>query len=193
MYPKPSTITKFVTLLNPKSPNTPNANIDFQKSPRQCFLCQGLGNIAFECPNKRVITLVDFELGSGYKFSSEFTNEQLINVDTDEEIMDLDEGECQVIRQALNITLTQEETLQCEFIFHTRYTISQRVCTLIINGSSCINVASQTLVDKLCLQIEPHPFSLHDSVVKSWERNLCFSPDSFIVEQCHVLYRQNFM
>ena len=46
---------------------------------------------------------------------------------------------------------------QREAIFHTKYTIGEKVCSLIIDGGSCANVASQVLVDKLQLPTTSHP------------------------------------
>ncbi|XP_074290297.1 uncharacterized protein LOC141617026 [Silene latifolia] len=40
---------------------------------------------------------------------------------------------------------------QRQQIFRTRFTIRGRVCNLIIDGGSCINVASKTLIEKLNL------------------------------------------
>ncbi|GJZ14185.1 hypothetical protein Tco_0549415 [Tanacetum coccineum] len=74
-----------------------------------------------------------------------------------EEVVGPDEGTCLVVRRTLNNTHDRAENLQREAIFHTRCTIAQRVCTVIINGGSCTNVASQTLVSKLNLITEPHP------------------------------------
>nr|GEW10681.1 hypothetical protein [Tanacetum cinerariifolium] len=156
-YQKLTTTTKPVTHLTPKSPVIHTINTDSSKAPGRCFRCQGLGHIASECPNKRIITFADFELTCRYKFGNEATKERQIDIDTDEEVVGPDEGECLVIRRALNATPTREETLQRESLFHTRCTITQRVCTLIIDGGSCTNVASQTLVDKLNLHTEPYP------------------------------------
>ncbi|GKE18765.1 gag-pol polyprotein [Tanacetum coccineum] len=74
----------------------------------------------------------------------------------EEEVIGPDEGPCLVVRRTLSTTATQEENLQRELIFHTRCTISQRVYTVIIDGGSCTNVASQTLVTKLNLHTQPH-------------------------------------
>nr|GEV57679.1 hypothetical protein [Tanacetum cinerariifolium] len=74
-----------------------------------------------------------------------------------EEIVGHDEGAYLVVRRTLSNTHDREENLQQEAIFHTRCTISERICTVIIDGGSCTNVASQTLVSKLNLTTEPHP------------------------------------
>ncbi|KAJ9547219.1 hypothetical protein OSB04_019762 [Centaurea solstitialis] len=68
-----------------------------------------------------------------------------------------DDGPCLVVRRTLNTTLAHGTELQRELIFHTRYTIAQKVCPVIIDGGSCTNVASQTLVTKLNLPTHLHP------------------------------------
>ena len=44
-----------------------------------------------------------------------------------------------------------------ENIFHTRCHINNKVCRMIIDGGSCINVVSTTLVEKLNLPTLKHP------------------------------------
>ncbi|KAD4889457.1 hypothetical protein E3N88_21530 [Mikania micrantha] len=150
----------------PNKPFTPNTNkpnlppskpIDAPKAPRRCFRCQGLGHIASECPNKRVITFTDFESADGYEFGVAPDDTLSTTADGEEEITGPDEGLTLVIRRAMNIIPTKDMNPQREAIFHTRCTISQRVCTVIIDGGSCTNVASQTLVTKLDLTPQPHP------------------------------------
>nr|XP_043611802.1 uncharacterized protein LOC122583465 [Erigeron canadensis] len=146
---------------NPSKPYKPstnsNPNPEPSKAPCRCFRCQGLGHIASECPNKCIISLADFELANGYDFETDSGSSNAISVEQEEEIIGPDEGECLVIRRALNVIPVQEENGQREAIFHTRCTIAQKVCTLIIDGGSCKNVASQTLVTKLNLPTENHP------------------------------------
>jgi len=90
------------------------------------------------------------EVGEGEKELS--LNEPL------EEVMEgPDEGELFVVRRVLSGLATQEANEQREAIFHTRCTIGGKVCSLIIDGGSCANVASKTLVDKLKLSASPHP------------------------------------
>ncbi|GAV64584.1 hypothetical protein CFOL_v3_08102, partial [Cephalotus follicularis] len=52
---------------------------------------------------------------------------------------------------------------QRENIFQYRCIIKERVCSLIIDGGSCTNVAATTLVDKLKLPTTAHqsPYKLH--------------------------------
>ena len=52
---------------------------------------------------------------------------------------------------------TEEDMEQREAILHTRCTVGNKVCSLIIDGGSCVNVASKTMVDKLKLQVSPRP------------------------------------
>ncbi|CDY71285.1 BnaAnng36860D, partial [Brassica napus] len=54
-------------------------------------------------------------------------------------------------------TLFDPETIQRENIFHTRCSVDHKVCSLIIDGGSCTNVASKYLVDKLGLVKTAHP------------------------------------
>lgn len=68
-----------------------------------------------------------------------------------------DVGELLVVRRALSSTPAREEKLQREAIFHTRCTVAQKICYVIIDGGSCTSVASQTMVSKLCLLTEPYP------------------------------------
>jgi hypothetical protein len=54
-----------------------------------------------------------------------------------------------VIRRSLSVQ-TKEDDMeqQRENIFHTRYLINDKVCSMIIDSGSCTNVASVTLVRK---------------------------------------------
>jgi len=76
---------------------------------------------------------------------------------SDEEIAYPVEGEALVIRRGLNMQIKDGNVdQQRENIFHTRYHIQNKVCSMIIDGGSCVNVASDTLVKKLnlsCIRI----------------------------------------
>ncbi|XP_048627545.1 uncharacterized protein LOC125596439 [Brassica napus] len=108
-----------------------------------CYKCQGKGHYARDCPNKRVMVLK----GDG-EYESQ---DEAAAVISDEEVTDYPEtGELLVTRRALS-TLFDPETIQRENIFHTRCSVDHKVCSLIIDGGSCTNVASKYLVDKLGL------------------------------------------
>ncbi|KAF7821688.1 Transposon Ty3-G Gag-Pol polyprotein [Senna tora] len=68
------------------------------------------------------------------------------------------EGECLVVRRALNCQIKEHElNEQRENIFHMRCLVNNKVCSLIIDGGSITNVASTTMVEKLNLSIIRHP------------------------------------
>ena len=60
------------------------------------------------------------------------------------------EGESLVARRALSAQVKENDIeQQRENIFHTRCYINNKVCNMIIDGRSCTNVASTTLVENL--------------------------------------------
>ncbi|KAF7832179.1 putative gag-pol polyprotein [Senna tora] len=70
----------------------------------------------------------------------------------------VEEGECLVVRRALNCQIKEHElNEQRENIFHTCYLVNNKVCSLIIDGGSVTNVASTTMVEKLNLPVIRHP------------------------------------
>nr|GEX45596.1 hypothetical protein [Tanacetum cinerariifolium] len=91
-----------------------------QRSPRRCFRCQGLGHIASECPNKKMITLAEFEEGDN-SYAIDPTVESVVMIDyVVEEVVGPDEGACLVVRRTLSNTPDREELLQQDAIFHAR-------------------------------------------------------------------------
>ncbi|KAG7568324.1 Integrase catalytic core [Arabidopsis thaliana x Arabidopsis arenosa] len=116
-----------------------------------CFKCQGRGHMARECPNQRVMILTS----SGDYESQDEQEEGSDEHDEDVEYPDV--GELLVIRRTLSMFVNPEEKVQRENIFHTRCTIKNKVCNLIIDGGSCTNVASKYMVDRLGLQKTKHP------------------------------------
>lgn len=68
------------------------------------------------------------------------------------------EGESLMTRRALSAQIKEDDTeQQRENIFHTRCHIRNKVCSMIIDGGSCTNVASTVLVEKLNLATLKHP------------------------------------
>ncbi|XP_013698074.2 uncharacterized protein LOC106401989 [Brassica napus] len=71
-------------------------------------------------------------------------------------------GPLLVTRRSLSVQPKTNEKEQRENLFHSRCLVSEKVCFLIIDGGSCTNVASDTLVRKLGLATRPlsRPFRL---------------------------------
>ena len=68
-----------------------------------------------------------------------------------------------IARRALNAQIKVDENeQQRENIFHTRCHVNNKVCSMIIDGGSCTNVASNTFVEKLGLPLLKHsrPYKL---------------------------------
>ncbi|GKV15311.1 hypothetical protein SLEP1_g26107 [Rubroshorea leprosula] len=67
------------------------------------------------------------------------------------------DGELLVTRRALNVQAKKDDEVQRDHIFHTRCHVKNKVCSVIIDGGSCTNVASTVLVEKLNLPMMKHP------------------------------------
>ena len=61
-------------------------------------------------------------------------------------------GDLLVARRALNMQAKEVDDVQRENIFHTRCYVKDKVCSVIIDGGSCTNVASTTMVEKIGLR-----------------------------------------
>ena len=60
-----------------------------------------------------------------------------------------------VARRALSVQSKEDDEMQRDNIFHTRCHAQNKVCCVIIDGGSCTNVASTTMVEKLEMQTIP--------------------------------------
>nr|GEV65531.1 hypothetical protein CTI12_AA373220 [Tanacetum cinerariifolium] len=108
-YSKPTIPTKSPTLhktsIVPENTTTPT------RSPRRCFQCQGLGHIASKCPNKKMITLAEFEEGDN-SYTVDPLVESVVMIDhVVEEVVGPDEGACLVVRRTLSTTPDRAELL----------------------------------------------------------------------------------
>ncbi|GKF41040.1 gag-pol polyprotein, partial [Tanacetum coccineum] len=74
-----------------------------------------------------------------------------------EEITYADTGEVLVIKRTMNTVVKEDELWLRHNIFHTRCTCEGKVCNVIIDGGSCENVVSETMISKLGLKTEQHP------------------------------------
>ncbi|XP_061364670.1 uncharacterized protein LOC133308096 [Gastrolobium bilobum] len=138
--------------------NIPNkeGSIKGGSTGKRCFKCQGIGHFAADCPNKQIVTFAEAPI---------FDEEPIYdNVDEQEEaeseevgIVYADTGESLVVRRVLNVDMVNDETWLRHNIFHTKCTSRGKVCSVIIDGGSCENVVSTTMVEKLGLKTEEHP------------------------------------
>ncbi|XP_019058301.1 PREDICTED: uncharacterized protein LOC109116762 [Tarenaya hassleriana] len=137
------------TSLNADPKGNKSTPVELRSREIVCYKCRGRGHYARDCPNNRVMILTET---GGYESMDEDNTENL-----KEEIEYPDSGELLVARRTLSTLVSMEETTQRENLFHTRCTIKNKVCGLIIDGGSCTNVASVYLVEKLGLKTEEHP------------------------------------
>uniref|UniRef100_A0A2N9H7E7 RNA-directed DNA polymerase n=1 Tax=Fagus sylvatica TaxID=28930 RepID=A0A2N9H7E7_FAGSY len=127
----------------------------------RCFKCQGRGHIASQCVNKRVMVI-----NAHGELESE--NEEEVDDADMPPLEDADDeqsavvGDLLVARRVLNVQVKEEESNQRENLFHTRCFVNNKVCSVIIDGGSCTNVASTYLVEKLALTTlkHSHPYRL---------------------------------
>ncbi|RDY14835.1 Tf2-8, partial [Mucuna pruriens] len=115
---------------------------------------KGVGHIASQCPNKRSMVTRD---------NGEIEHSSDDEIPPFEDYSDVEvaapvNGDILVNRHALSVEPKEDGDMeQCEHNFHTRYHINDKVCSMIIDSGSCINVASTILVEKINLQIAKHP------------------------------------
>src|SRR5690606_24492790 len=119
-------------------------------SNTRCFICQGMGHYSRDCPNRKV-----FLLQEGGEIVPQ--EEDKSDSDQEEEEEAAAVGEMLVARRTLSVQTQPEEKCQRENIFHTRCFSKGKVCSLIIDGGSCTNAASEIMVQKLQLTTIPHP------------------------------------
>ena len=62
-----------------------------------------------------------------------------------------------VARRALSVQAKEDDEMQWDNIFHTRCHFQNKICSVIIDGGSCTNVASTTMVEKLGMPTSKHP------------------------------------
>ncbi|XP_052621730.1 uncharacterized protein LOC128127310 [Lactuca sativa] len=152
--------SSFNSKSDPKTTNSSKGKTDsstFRNRDIKCFKCQGRGHIASQCPNK--LTMVVRENG---EIETDESDSIVSTEDCsyDEEVAV--QGDLLVARRALNIQSKEGDDAQRENIFHTRCYVQGKVYSVIIDGGSCTNVASTSMVEKLGIPTMKHqkPYKL---------------------------------
>ncbi|PKI36113.1 hypothetical protein CRG98_043495 [Punica granatum] len=133
-----------------KSNNPPSTS---NTTSRQCFKCRGFGHIFSECPNRKIVSLVEEDDGESI-YDSYPSKENEVD---HEEITYGDQGEALVVQRILRADHVEDDKWLRHNIFHTQCTSHRKICTVIIDSGSCENVVSTTMVEKLQLAVEKHP------------------------------------
>ncbi|XP_057811643.1 uncharacterized protein LOC131025875, partial [Salvia miltiorrhiza] len=120
---------------------------DGRNRDKKCFKCQGFGHIMSDCPNRRIMIMRD----DGEVVTDDGTDDE----EECEEIF-APNGQLFVARRALSVQTQPNEREQRENLFHTRCLVQDKVCSVIIDGGSCTNVASRAMVERLGLTTEKH-------------------------------------
>ncbi|XP_071923187.1 uncharacterized protein [Coffea arabica] len=134
----------------------------------KCFKCQGFGHIQSQCPNQRVMLITHTgEIVSDddeCEDMPELVEDDCLEVEPAGEACSPTRGEvgCLVARRVLTARVKEDEQLQRENLFYTRCKVGDKVCSLIVDGGSCTNVASLLMVESLGLTTtrHPHPYRL---------------------------------
>jgi len=124
----------------------------FRTRDVKCFKYFGRGHVQAQCPNQRTLFLRGInEYTSCYEASSGKEEGK-----DNERVYPL-EGEIMMIQRSLHNQSSVNQKTQRENIFHTRCKVFEHVSSLIVDSGSCCNCCSTRMVEKLNVQIIPHP------------------------------------
>ncbi|RDX85736.1 hypothetical protein CR513_33032, partial [Mucuna pruriens] len=124
----------------------------------KCFKYLGRGNIVSQCYNKKIVIMKD---NGEVETKEKSDNDLMSSLGNDNEELPHDR-DLLVVRRVLNMQEKGKDETQRENIFHIRCLVQGKMCSMIIDGGSCTNVASTTLVANLNLQNSKHhkPYKL---------------------------------
>ncbi|XP_074315595.1 uncharacterized protein LOC141651798 [Silene latifolia] len=146
-----------------KAPMFPKSNPPLAKEKIKFFQYQGYGHFRKDCPSKRALTAIEVEewkREGSVEYEEEPVNEEAtLEEEPNQELVMAhpDTGHSLVLWRVMHSQQAPLEEDQRSLIFRSRCTIQGRVCNLIIDGGSCTNVASVTMVNKLNLSTQEHP------------------------------------
>jgi hypothetical protein len=132
--PVPSTPTPREKTATPAgaAPATGAASTTGHTRDITCFRCSGRGHVARDCLNKRTLLICD---NGRY--------------------------ESLVVQRVLSIQVAPDEKNQRHTLFHTKGVVQERSIHIIIDNSSCNNLASTMLAEKLSLPTRKHSNPYH--------------------------------
>lgn len=86
------------------------------------------------------------------------SNDESMSLEDDDDSMENPvTRELLIARHALNVQVKDEDQVQHDNIFNTRCHIKEKICSVIIHGGSCTNVASTNLVEQFSVPTSKHP------------------------------------
>ena len=128
----------------------PSTSSTSRSSSIKCFKYLGKGHIALHCPNKKTKVLRDNEI-----VTSEFSSISSSNISSDNDsgcgTKCVDDG-LMMCRRLLGIQCKDRDEIQKNNIFQTRCLVLGNVCSLIIDGGSCIMCPTQGWLANLILK-----------------------------------------
>ncbi|RDY02410.1 hypothetical protein CR513_14140, partial [Mucuna pruriens] len=120
----------------------------------KCIKCLGKGHIASKFPNRRTMVLRE-----NVEVESEISQEDTSSSSREESSSKGShyEGDLLMVRRLMSSLVGEEIEYQRENIFQSRCLVLRKLCSLIIDDESSVNVASHRLVEKLDFPTLPHP------------------------------------
>ncbi|KAK8916805.1 hypothetical protein KSP39_PZI022608 [Platanthera zijinensis] len=125
----------------------------------RCYECQQMGHISRDCPKRRG-TLVIHEVTEedesieevGVERDSHILNDEVYGTPSDEEI---DSG-ILVVRCMLSTPKESADYWRTN-IFQAYFKAGEKVCRLVVDSGSCMNVIAESALARMGLTAEPHP------------------------------------
>ncbi|GJS86349.1 aspartyl protease_2 domain-containing protein [Tanacetum coccineum] len=107
----------------------------------------------------QIVNLVEEDIGPVF---DEYDNEDEKRMSDPKEITYADSSDILVVRRSMSVVVKEDELWLRHNIFHTHCTCEGKICNVIIDGRSCENVVSETMINKMGLKTEEHsqPYTL---------------------------------
>ncbi|RDX93472.1 hypothetical protein CR513_24259, partial [Mucuna pruriens] len=128
------------------------------------------------------------------KTNEEFENDLMSYIEDDNEKLSHD-GDLLVVRRVLNRQEKEKDKAQRENIFHNRCLSQGKMCSMIIDGGSCINVASTILMGSIVIgKYKDELLCVFDGkVTHNWYTNsFCFIHNEMKITLAHLSSKQVF-